>query len=294
MIGIVTVSYNSGPVLHDFFESLDLQTIKDFTVYAIENNSTDNSLEILNKEIDIHNYKIKLYKQNENIGVAAGNNIGIKEALRDGCEYILLSNNDIILKSTAIENLAKGLAKANVNIAIPKMYYYGQDNVLWCTGGWFSARYGETPARGYREIDNGQYDAPDFVEYAPTCFMLFKKDVFKRVGLMDEKYFVYYDDSDFIWRATKNHHEKIAYIPESIIWHRVSFSTGGQKSSFYIHYFNRNKIYFTLKHFNLLQKLYCYSYLIAKYIIRDRKLPKETQKLMRSSWLEGIRLFLNK
>ena len=70
---------------------------------------------------------------------------------------------------------------------------------------------------------------------------------------MDEVYFVYYDDSDFLWRVRK-HHKKLIYVPTSTLYHKVSVSTGGSESSFSIKYSNRNQIFFIKKNFGRFHK----------------------------------------
>ena len=95
-IGIVTILYNSEAVLDDFFESLSHQTFKNFILYIVDNLSPDNSLsraKSLGKKVD---FECVYIENGQNFGVAKGNNIGIKAALKDGCNYILLSNNDSI------------------------------------------------------------------------------------------------------------------------------------------------------------------------------------------------------
>lgn len=292
MIGIVTVLYNSGPVLEDFFQSLSKQSNKDFVLYAIENKSNDNSLSEVQRLSRLYTFKTIILPQSENVGVAKGNNIGIKKALEEGCDYVLLANNDIVMEDDCIENLLEGMKSMNAPMAVPKIYYYDTDKLIWAAGGYYKTYRCGTPHRGNRETDHGQYDNNVYVDYAPTCFMLIHKDVFERVGLMDERYFVYYDDADFVWRAVKSGSEKLAYVFNSVVWHKVSFSTGGSMSNFYIRYFNRNKVYFARKHFNIIQKLVFYSYLILQYVLRSRAIyTKEQRKLYKDSCIEGWKYF---
>lgn len=292
MIGIVTVLYNSGPVLDDFFQSLSKQTNKDFVLYAIDNKSNDNSLSEAHRLSSLYTFKTIILPQCENVGVAKGNNIGIKKALEEGCDYVLLANNDIIMEDDCIDNLLEGMKSMNAPMAVPKIYYYDTDKLIWAAGGCYKMYRCGTPHRGNRETDHGQYDKNVYVDYAPTCFMLIHKDVFERVGLMDERYFVYYDDADFVWRAVKSGCEKLAYVFTSVVWHKVSFSTGGSMSNFYIRYFNRNKVYFARKHFNIIQKFFFYSYLLLQYVLRSRAIyTKEQRKLYKDSCIEGWKYY---
>lgn len=88
--------------MKDFFESLDLQTYKDFELYVVDNNSTDDSLKLAKQFSKGVKFVTKFYPQDTNLGVAKGNNIGIDAAMNDGCEYVLLSNNESTLKSRIV------------------------------------------------------------------------------------------------------------------------------------------------------------------------------------------------
>lgn len=125
--------------------------------------------------------------------------------------------------------------------------------------------------------------------------MLIKADVFKKTGLMDEKYFVYYDDTDFVWRATKYNNEILGYIHNSLIWHKVSSSTGGDNSDFSIYHLSRNHLYFSLKHLRGLHLFAFICYFILHFFFRKPFIytPKQF-KLITSSYKDAWRLFDNK
>ena len=90
-IGVVTVTYNSGAVIRDFVESLLKQTHRDFLLYVIDNASTDDTVALF---ADYPAPRIVVVRNPSNVGVAEGNNLGIRAALRDGCTSVLLINND--------------------------------------------------------------------------------------------------------------------------------------------------------------------------------------------------------
>ena len=96
-IGIVTVLYNSAGVLPEFFETLGTQRYTNFILYIVDNKSPDDSLAVARKLCASARFETVVIENEENYGVAKGNNIGIKAALRDGCDRVLLSNNDIVL-----------------------------------------------------------------------------------------------------------------------------------------------------------------------------------------------------
>lgn len=268
-IGIVTVLYNSAPVLKDFFDSLQYQSYCNFVLYAVDNNSSDGTVVEIKQLMTGVNFKTILIEEKENWGVAKGNNIGIKAALDDGCQYVLLSNNDIVLEKDTIEILLNGIIENNVSMVIPKIYFWNTDKIIWSAGGYYRTVDCTSRHYGYRKYDTSQYSNNRLVDYSPTCFMLIDRTLFDRIGFMDESYFVYCDDADFVWRATKTGEEKLLYLPQSIVWHKESFSTGGKLSDFSVYYVTRNRVYFAHKHFNRLQRSILYLYLFAHLIGRD-------------------------
>ena len=111
-----------------------------------------------------------------------------------------------------------------------------------------------TPNIGILQKDKGQFDYNSVVPMASTCFMLIDARIFATVGLMDESYFVYYDDTDFVWRAVHLNKERLVYIHNSIVWHRESYCTGGGLSDFSLYYSYRNRVYFIYKHYTRVQR----------------------------------------
>lgn len=277
-IGIVTVLYNSAPVLKDFFFSLEKQTYNNFILYVIDNASKDNSLEEATKLSKEVSFKCVILSQSENYGVAKGNNIGIQAALKDSCDYVLLSNNDVVLEKDSIDLLFKGVQQNHATMVVPKIYYWQTDKILWAAGGYFNLMDCSSRHFGARMKDSIEYNMVKKIDYAPTCFMLIRSDVFERVGLMDETFFVYYDDSDFVWRAVIKGQEKLYYIPNSVIWHKESFSTGGDRSDFSIRFLARNRILFAKKHLSRLQQLRVYAFLFVHYVVRDLFILSSSQR----------------
>lgn len=291
-IGIVTVLYNSETVLSEFFETLSRQTYKNFVLYVIDNLSPDSSLELCKNLASLYQFETVIVENDVNYGVAKGNNIGIAKAIEDNCDLILLSNNDIALEDNSIEKLLNGLCINRADMAVPKIYIYGT-NKIWAAGGGFIKKSGLTLHYGEGQLDQGQFDADKKVDYAPTCFMLIKKDVFTKVGLMDENYFVYYDDTDFVYRALKEHRNILYYISGSKIYHNESTSTG-KMSDFSIRFLWRNLVYFALKNYNFLYARYVLIYnFLYILIILFFKYPLKQWKIALNAYKEGWNLYIN-
>ncbi|HBR11195.1 MAG TPA: glycosyltransferase family 2 protein [Chryseobacterium sp.] len=289
-IGIVTVLYNSETVLEEFFETLSNQTYKNFILYVVDNLSPDTSLALSRKLASMYDFETVIIANDTNYGVAKGNNIGIKKALEDLCDFVLLSNNDIALEKDTIQLLLKGLQSHNADMAVPKIYFYGT-NKIWGAGGGYNKRNGLTVQYGQEEEDHGQFEKDKQVVYAPTCFMLIKAEIFRTVGLMDENYFVYYDDTDFVYRAVIKNNKTLWYISDSVLYHNESTSTG-KMSDFSVKFLWRNLVYFSLKNYNFLYGRYVvlYNFLYILMVLYFRY-PRNQWLLALISYKEGLNLY---
>lgn len=250
MIGIVTVTYNSADVIDEFLSSLVGQTFTDWRLYVVDNASKDRTLERVRPKAAA-DARIIILDRPDNLGVAVGNNLGTRAALADGCETVLLLNNDTVFPADLLGEMRKQLDELDADMVIPKILYFDPPTKLWAAGGAFRPyRAMANMHFGADEEDAGQYDTARRVDYSPTCCMLIRKSVFDRIGLMDENFFVYADDADFCYRA-KIADLRLWYTPVPILFHKVSSLTGGF-SDFSILHATYGRVYLIRKHLGML------------------------------------------
>lgn len=286
-IGLVTVLYNSENVLVDFIQSIQKQDFQEYHLYLIDNSSSGEGWILLQELLKDSIIEYTYIKNDSNVGVAEGNNIGIRKAMEDGLEFVLLLNNDIFIEdSTLFSNMLNMAYQYKNTIIVPKIMIHDTDRI-WMAGGCFKMFSCTTKHFGGNKKDCKAYNKQEFVEYAPTCFMLIPTSVFNQVGIMDSKYFVYYDDTDFIYR-TYEKGVKILYVPNLVIYHKVSISTGGETSLFTIYYANRNRIYFIRKHFGLIHPSFIY--LFFAFCIKYIRYNKEQRKALNKAFKDGFSL----
>lgn len=283
-VGVVTVLYDSDTVLPDFFASLAAQAGVRCRLYVIDNSATDSGTAMSRELAQRHGVDATCVFNGANVGVARGNNQGIALALADGCTHVLLSNNDTAFGPGTVATLLAALAGSGCAAATPKIMVHDQPQVLWYAGGHINAWLMRDPHRGEGEVDRGQFDERGPTGYAPTCFMLLERGVFDAVGTMDERYFVYYDDVDFVWRM-RARGLRLLYVPQAVVLHKVSTSTGGSLSPFSVYYTNRNRIYFVQKNLRGAQRLVALSYVLATRLPRLLAMPR---RLGREGW-RGVR-----
>ena len=286
-IGLVTVLYKSDNVLKGFFESLASQNFDNYTLYCIDNSPTQETRKLLadlSKSFALAS-KVRHIENDINSGVAAGNNQGIVASLNDNCEYVLILNNDIeFYQADLLQKIVQVAIDKDENIIIPKIFFADdKSNIIWMAGGKIDKLRGLVTHIGEGEIDTEEYYRERYFEYAPTCFMLVSRKVFETIGIMDQNYFVYYDDVDFVYRAVKKGFN-ILLLPSLKVYHKIGNSVGGFSNTF-IYYFNRNRLYFSIKRLPFLYKLTSLFF----YVVTRMKWHFKFDANQRKSNLKGIK-----
>ena len=284
-IGIVTVTYNSRSVLEDFFSSLERQTCADHALYIVDSGSTDDTVAYVQAHMP---GRCRFLQNPENIGFAAGTNQGIQAAFQDGCTAILVLNNDVVFGPELLERLAGALDQYHCDMTTPMMYYNEPKDCIWAAGGSLQPWLGYlSKHRGVGEKDHGQYGVACRMTFAPLCCVLIRKEVLDRVGPLNERYFTYTEDVDFMYRCLKQG-VALWYVPEAKLWHKVSSLTGNM-SDFMVHYCVRNRILFVRQHLPYYVALYWYFYTQARstlaYLLGRKSLAR--WDLCRASAKEG-------
>jgi GT2 family glycosyltransferase len=189
-----------------------------------------------------------LIENDTNYGFAEGNNIGIDFALKNlNPDYIMLLNNDTIVDKDFLKILVEeGEANIKVGLLGPKMYYYDNPKVIWCIGGKIDWKLARGLHVGIDETDIGQYSEKMNFDYINGSGILIKRNVLEDIGLLDEKFFLYFEETDLALRASKNGYDS-TYIPHAKIWHKVSKSGGGIKKEIGLYYITRNRWIFMKK-----------------------------------------------
>mgnify|MGYP001196054711 CR=1 FL=1 len=297
-IGLVTVTYNSGMVLKEFMNSVLKQDYQDFILYVVDNQSTDNTLRQLNTYND---ERIKLIVNDVNLGVATGNNQGITAGIADGCDYILLINNDTVFEKSLLSKMLTVSLEQKVSMVTVKMMYHDEPNKIWYAGGFLNKWKGyKHNHRGINEEDNRQFDKEEVVTYAPTCCVLFHKSVFQEVGLVDDKYFVYFDDVDLFYRILMHGKHQLYYYPHVHFLHKEgSITKSSQKErervylgEFFIKQYTKNQVYYLRKQKGVLPKfwmLYEYGYINLRFFFSGKfKVSCKNFIMLQKAYFQGF------
>lgn len=282
-IGLVTVLYNTPEVLPDFFKSLACQSYKNFILYVIDNSSKPESLRLARELAAQYGIETTFIDNHgNNVGVAAGNNQGIGAALADGCEYLLIINNDLIFETPDVFDKLMQVATSGESLVTPLILNHPEGKI-WYAGGHFDEYRALAPHEHFGLSQELITRFDDYHAYAPTCFIIVNSDVFRNVGMMDERYFAYYDDTDFLYRTYVTGY-KVRLVQDVVISHKVSVSTGGDLSYFGIFHLTRNRIYFAKKNFSFPYRQISILYTVLTRILRAFSCSND----IRRGYLKGI------
>jgi len=256
---IIVLNWNRQKDTLDCLKSIRKLTVGDYILETIvvDNGSTE--------KLALKN--VKVISNRENLGFAGGNNVGIKYALENGADYVLVLNNDTLVDRNLVMELLKVARKyKDFGAASPKIYFAGGfeyhkdrykksqlSKVIWYAGGkidWDNV-YGKT--RGVDEVDTGDYDSIEETDFATGTCLFMTKYSLKKTGLFDEKYFMYYEDTDLSVRM-KEKGLKVLYVPNALVWHKVAQSSGvGSELNDY--FISRNRLLFGIRHAPVRSKL---------------------------------------
>ncbi len=220
-------------------QSVKKSDYQNIEIIVVDNNSEDGIAK------EIKNMKdIVFIQSRDNLGYTGGNNLGIKKAIDHGADYIFILNPDTEVTKMAISSLVAESEKGRAGIVGPKIIFNDKETI-WYAGGILDLANVLGGHKGVDEKDEGQYDKIEATEFVTGGAMFVKSGVFKKIGLFDEKYFMYLEDMDFCYRAKKMGF-KILYNPRAIVYHENAKSAG-LGSSLQDYFITRNRMLFASK-----------------------------------------------
>lgn len=238
LVSIIIVNWNGLQYLRECLDSLLFQSYQNFELILVDNASKDKSVEFVESEYP----SVTIIKNNENLGFAAGTNIGIYHSKG---EIIALFNQDAMADKEWLSILVQELINNDDIAAVAGKVYYRSDK--YPIGSIFSTwskidPYSAKPSNFFRD----EYKAE--VDYLTGCAMLVKRDVINKIGPLDTDYFLYFEETDWCARMIRAGY-RLLYIPDAIVWHVVSGSI--ENSQLKTWYMMRNRVRFALKNFDI-------------------------------------------
>lgn len=231
--------------------------------------------------------EVEIIINEKNLGFAAGCNVGLRYALGQGADHVLLLNNDALIDPSALDHLIAPVGP-RVGMVAPKIYYAADPNRIWSVGGMRHPLTLEKTGDARGEIDNDQWDKVLERDYFVGCALLLSRQLLTEVGLFDERFFMYYEDSDLSLRAHQAGF-KLLLSPQARVWHKVAVSSGGSDSPNERYWMARSSVLFFHKHVRGFRWLIVLPYRTGSAIKTTLRLVQEGKYQSARAYLRGLR-----
>lgn len=285
-VSVILVNYNGAKDTIECVQSLNAITYSNYEVIVVDNASTDSSVAEL-QAAELSNTVI--LQTPENLGFSGGNNVGIRYALEQKTDYILLLNNDTLVTPEFLNVLVDSIQKlGKQTILTSKILYAGNPDTIWYAGGEFNEKIGRASHTSIGQKDNLEETLRE-VTFISGCCMLLHADALKQIGELDESFFLYCEDLEYCCRAREKGF-RLYYEPKSVIYHKVSASTG-RSSDLSVYYTVRNTQYildgYVRPKCRLIAKLYVFGQTCKRIATGEFSLRMVKKAL--GHYLQGIK-----
>ena len=242
LLSIVILNNSRRDDVIPCLNSLYASKYKNFKVIIADNASTDDSVAIIRRDFP----QAQVIDLASNLGYAGNNNIGIRAALEQGAEWIFLLNDDTILDPNCLSYLMETAeSDPSVGILGPLVYHYDEPTVIQSAGGSLG-KFWDSVHLGKDEADNGQFASVVPVQWISGCAILVRSELIRRAGMLDEDYFLYWEETEWCIRASKAGW-KIVLDPRAKLWHK-GVKRNYEPRPYVTYYMTRNHLFTLSKH----------------------------------------------
>ncbi|MDF2882334.1 MAG: putative glycosyltransferase [Clostridiaceae bacterium] len=284
---VIILNFNSCSDTLQCIESLNEVDNENFNIIVVDNCSMDNSIEVLSSEAEKQDFVF--LRSSGNLGYANGNNIGIKYALQHEADYVCILNSDVKVHKNFLKPLLKLLEDEQVGIVGPCICDYNKPDIVQAMGAninlYRGLAMGSYKGVPYKELKHKFYD----VDYIGGACFICKREVFEKIGLIPENYFLFYEETEFCLKAKEKGY-KLICASDSIVYHKGS-ATISKFVGLSYYFLNKNRIVFMRRNSNISEKIIFVPYLfietIGRIIIR-----REPWKLFKY-YIDGFKSDVN-
>ena len=242
LVGVLSVSHDHPENVLECLASVQRDPYPSKRVLVIDNGNAGAASLVREAHPDVEVVRL------ENHGLASAVNVGIRTLLSQGCEFILVLNDDLVIARDFLEHaVAAAAADPRAASVTGPIYYYDDPERLWYAGGEILWWLGKTYHRGRRVPWGPAFRSDRLVAYGGGAAALYPAAALRAAGGWDERYFLIFEECDWCVRASRlGWHHLYTAGPKS--WHKVSASFGGEKAPTYLYFLFRNNLRFMRRH----------------------------------------------
>ena len=254
-VSIVVLNWNGRDDTLACLASLQHLTYPNFRVHVVDNGSSDDSVSAIRRQ----HPEVDIVQTGANLGFAGGNNVGIRRALEAGAVYMLLLNNDTVVDPGLLEAFVAAAQRHPDAAAFSgKIYFFDHPRRVWYAGARWDSHRTSFLQIGEGIEDAGQaFSEGEETAYACGCAFFVSAKKLGEVGLLDEDFFLYFEETDWCYRARRRGYPS-RFVPEARLWHKVSVSFGGERSPLALYFLTRNRLLWARRHGNLTLRIRLY------------------------------------
>jgi hypothetical protein len=253
-VTIIVVTYRGKGDTLACLKSLSELTYNNFRVIVVDQNSGDGTPEAVRAQYPV----VEVIENPVNDGFTGGNNLGMRAALKHSTKYLFLLNNDTVVEPGLLEKLVAPLeADRKVGIIGPTILYFGEPEIICWAGSGIDWRGRSSSSKCGQSIKTLEMRMRE-TGTVSGCAMLIRRAVLEQVGLLDNRFFIYYEENDLCERARRVGW-KLVYLPTAMLWHKESQVTKTVGNDFGYYHMTRNRLLYLWKNASprLLACLYC-------------------------------------
>jgi hypothetical protein len=243
-VAVIVLNWNGRDDSIACLESLEKVTYPDFDVMLVDNGSADGSVAAIRGRFP----RLEIVETGRNLGYAGGNNAGIRIALDRGVDYVLLLNNDTVVHPSLLDVLVAAAERCPEGAIFgARIFHQAEPSRVWYGGAMWHDRW-----MRFQHVDDEAQVRTDErgvapVDYACGCALLARSAVLRKVGLLDPRFFLTYEDTDLCFRARRAGFT-CYYVPGAVLWHKISTSFGGAESPLFVYFMTRNLLLWGERH----------------------------------------------
>ena len=251
-VAIIILNWNGKDDTHECLKSVLKLDYSNYQPIIVDNGSEDDSVQFFKQSFP----DLLIIENGANLGFAEGNNRAITKAIEKEFEYILLLNNDAIIDSQLLNSFID-VSKNNPHAGVfgAKIYYLSEPLKIWFAGGKILPDILRASHEYMGEIDNsGLLEEVRPIDYACGCALFIKSDVIRKVGTLESKFFLMWEETDFCYRARRAGFECL-FVPKALVWHKISASFKGGDAGHLQNYFMiRNRLLWIERNVSIREK----------------------------------------
>lgn len=254
-IAIVVLNWNGRDDTLACLSSVGKIAYPNFRVIVVDNGSADDSVAAIRAAFP----DVEIIETGRNLGFAGGNNVGIRRALAQSADYVLLLNNDTEVDPGILSAFVAAAERfPDAGVFSGKIYYHAEPNRIWYAGGQWNPKNARFDLVGEGLLDNGiNYSNTCETGYACGCAFFLPAGRLREIGLLDEDFFLYFEETDWCFRAKAAGHSS-NFVPDAKLWHKVSVSFGGEGSPLALYFITRNRLLWARRHAGFWTRLRVY------------------------------------